>query len=505
MILINRRIKGDNEMKKGLKGVLLLILLCLSIFMPAEHVSAEDGAALQRVQDAGVLRVATSADFPPFEFYATVDGERQIVGMDIFIAEKIAEDLGVELDVQDLGFDSLLPALEAHNVDIVLAGMTPTPERRKSVDFSDIYYQTFQNVMIRTEDQEVYTSLESLSGQRIGVQSGSLQEELVNQIEDPEVMTLTDLNDLLLALKTNRLDAVIMQGPNAEAHAAQDDTLYTFEGGFELEEEDRGSAIAFRPGDDSLVEAINESLAEIEEQNLTDDYLAQAGEFMLASELDDNGEEIDEGFVSSYWEYFLDGTLITLLISAVSVFFGMILGTILSFMRLSNNFILKFLGSAYVEFVRGTPMMIQVMFIYFASGLVFNLPALTSGIIAVSLNSGAYICEIIRSGLKSVDKGQAEAARSLGMSKGNAMRYIIFPQALKNIWPALGNEFITIIKESSIVSVIGVGELIFQTRVVRSISFQGILPLFVTMLIYFALTFSLTKLLNFYEGKMNHD
>ncbi|GAA0363663.1 ABC transporter substrate-binding protein/permease [Alkalibacterium iburiense] len=485
-------------MKKGIKGVLLLVLLSVILFKPTQQVSAEEDTALQRVQEAGVLRVATSADFPPFEFYATIDGERQIVGMDIFIAEKIAEDLGVELDVQDLGFDSLLPALEAHNVDIVIAGMTPTPERRKSVDFSDIYYRTFQNIMIRAEDQVELNSLESLSGKRIGVQSGSLQEELANQIDNPDLMTLTDLNDLLLALKTDRLDAVIMQGPNAEAHASQDDSLYTYDGGFELDDEDRGSAIAFRPGDDSLVEAVNESLAEIEEQNLTEDYLAQAGEYMLA-------EDSDEGFLSSYWEYFLDGTLTTLFISALSVFFGMILGTVLSFMRLSSNIVLKALGSAYVEFVRGTPMMIQVMFIYFASGLVFNLPALTSGIIAVSLNSGAYICEIIRSGLNSVDKGQTEAARSLGMSKGHAMRYIIFPQALKNIWPALGNEFITIIKESSIVSVIGVGELIFHTRVVRSISFQGILPLVVTMLIYFVLTFSLTKILNYYEGRMNHD
>src|SRR5690554_3607882 len=120
-------------MKKAIKGVLLLLLLSVTLFKPTQHVSAEEDTALQGVQEAGVLRVATSADFPPFEFYATVDGERKIVGMDIFIAEKIAEDLGVELDVQDLGFDSLLPALEAHNVDIVIAGMTPTPERRKSV------------------------------------------------------------------------------------------------------------------------------------------------------------------------------------------------------------------------------------------------------------------------------------------------------------------------------------------------------------------------------------
>ena len=183
----------------------------------------------------------------------------------------------------------------------------------------------------------------------------------------------------------------------------------------------------------------------------------------------------------------------------------MIIGVILALLRLSDNWILKTLATAYVEFVRGTPLMIQIMFVYFAVGYLINLPALASGIIAVSLNSGAYICEIIRSGLNSVPVGQVEAARSLGMSKQTALRYITFPQALKNIWPALGNEFITIIKESSIVSIIGVSELIFQTRVVTSISYRGILPLFITMIIYFILTFSLTKLLNYYERKMAYD
>ncbi|GEN50240.1 ABC transporter substrate-binding protein/permease [Alkalibacterium pelagium] len=492
-------------MKKGIKGFIALLILFSTLFIPAEPVLAEDGSALQRVQDAGVLVVGTSADFPPFEFYAVVDGERQVVGMDMMIAQKVADDLGVELQIQDIGFDSLLPALEARNVDVVIAGMTPTAERRRSVDFSDIYFQTFQNIMIRAEDEDVYDSLESLSGLTVGVQSGSLQEDLAQQIPDAEIMSLTDLNDLLLALKTNRIEAIVMQGPNAEAHAGHDEDLHTFVGGFELDDDDQGSAIAFRQGEDSLVDAVNESLAEIEEQNLTEEYLAEAGEYMAQAELDEDGEEIEEGFIASYWEYFLDGTLITLLISASAVFFGLILGSLLALMRLSKVFLLKPLATAYVEFVRGTPLLIQVMFIYFASGMFFNLPALTAGIIAVSLNSGAYIAEIIRSGINSVNKGQDEAARSLGMSKNDSMRYIVFPQALKNIWPALGNEFITIIKESSIVSVIGVGELIFQTRVVRSISFQGILPLFITMLIYFALTFSLTKLLNFYEGRMNHD
>ncbi|GEK89596.1 polar amino acid transport system substrate-binding protein [Alkalibacterium putridalgicola] len=492
-------------MKKSVYVVLTLLLVLTGLFIPSEEVAAEDGAALKRVQDEGVLVVGTSADFPPFEFYAEVDGERQVVGMDMMIAQKIADDLGVDLEIQDIGFDSLLPALEARNVDIVIAGMTPTAERRKSVDFSEIYFKTFQNIMIRAEDKDVYTSIESLKGLPIGVQSGSLQEGLAEQIEDAELMSLTSLSDLLLALKTNRIEAMVMQGPNAEAHAGNDEDLFTFVGEFEMEDDDAGSAVAFRQGEDSLVTAVNESLAEIAEQNLTDDYLVVAGEYMVQSETDEDGEEVETGFASDYWQYFWDGTKITLLISAVSVFFGLILGAILALMRLSKTALFRFFATAYIEFVRGTPMLIQVMFIYFASGMFFNLPALTAGIIAVSLNSGAYIAEIIRSGLNSVDKGQEEAARSLGMGKNDALRHIIFPQALKNIWPALGNEFITIIKESSIVSVIGVGELIFQTRVVRSISFQGILPLFITMMVYFVLTFSLTKLLNFYEGRMNHD
>ncbi|WP_368645348.1 ABC transporter substrate-binding protein/permease [Alkalibacterium putridalgicola] len=489
-------------MKKSVYVVLTLLLVLTGLFIPSEEVAAEDGAALKRVQDEGVLVVGTSADFPPFEFYAEVDGERQVVGMDMMIAQKIADDLGVELEIQDIGFDSLLPALEARNVDIVIAGMTPTAERRKSVDFSEIYFKTFQNIMVRAEDEEVYTSLESLKGLPIGVQSGSLQEGLAEQIEDAELMSLTSLSDLLLALKTNRIEAMVMQGPNAEAHAGNDEDLFTFVGEFEMEDDDAGSAVAFRQGEDSLVTAVNESLAEIAEQNLTDDYLVVAGEYMAQSE---DAEEADSSFLSEYWGYFWDGTKITLLISSAAVFFGLILGIVLSLMRLSKNVVLKSLAVAYIEFVRGTPLLIQVMFIYFASGLFVNLPALAAGIIAVSLNSGAYIAEIIRGGLNSVNKGQEEAARSLGMSKNDSLRHIIFPQAIKNIWPALGNEFITIIKESSIVSVIGVGELIFQTRVVRSISFQGILPLFITMMVYFVLTFSLTKLLNFYEGRMNHD
>ncbi|WP_031671075.1 amino acid ABC transporter permease, partial [Listeria monocytogenes] len=157
----------------------------------------------------------------------------------------------------------------------------------------------------------------------------------------------------------------------------------------------------------------------------------------------------------------------------------------------------------YIEFVRGTPLLIQIFIVFFGTQIIgMDVSAFVSGCIALSLNSAAYVAEIIRAGISAVNKGQMEAARSLGMTQGASMRYIILPQAVKNILPALGNEFVTVIKESSIVSVIGVTELMFMTGVVQGASFKPFIPLIITSLIYFVLTFSLSRLLGVAERRM---
>ncbi|WP_034550318.1 ABC transporter substrate-binding protein/permease [Carnobacterium funditum] len=491
-------------MKKKIMAIVLSLIL-MSALLPSLHVLATD-KSLEKIKSKNSLVVGTSADFPPYEFHANLDGKDEIVGMDISIAKKIAKDLGVELKVRDIGFESLLPALEVGKVDIIISGMSASNERKESVDFSEVYYIGGQSLVVRPSDNKIYASKEDLYEKKIGVQTGSIQESLAKeQMAESSIMSLSKMTDLILALKTNKIEAIIMEKPSAMAYVANDDGLATFDGGFELEEDEQGAAVAVKKGSENLVASINQSIAIIKENNLTKDYLKEAGELLKES----RGQQSQEGSKSktmvNYWSYFAKGTGYTILISVLSVFFGTILGVILSLMRMSDNKFISIPATAYVEFVRGTPLLIQVMFIYFAVGYLINIPALASGIIAVSLNSGAYICEIIRSGLNSVSKGQTEAARSLGMSKKTAMRYIIFPQGLKNIWPALGNEFITVIKESSIVSIIGVGDLIFQTKIVTSLSYRGIAPLAVTMVIYFILTFSLTKCLNHYERKMDYD
>lgn len=209
-------------------------------------------------------------------------------------------------------------------------------------------------------------------------------------------------------------------------------------------------------------------------------------------------------FLSKYSNYFVVGTRTTLILAFFAVLFGTILGLFLSLMKLSKIKVLKAIAIAYIEFVRGTPLLIQIWIIYIGLPLIIgvDLPDILTGIIALSLNSGAYVAEIIRAGIQAVDKGQMEAARSLGMNQGMAMREIIIPQAFKNILPALGNEFISIIKESSMVSVIGVAELMYNSGTVRAASFLGLEPLIVAAAIYFVITFILTRVMGALERRL---
>ncbi len=223
---------------------------------------------------------------------------------------------------------------------------------------------------------------------------------------------------------------------------------------------------------------------------------------------------MDFSFLSKYYSFFISGAKYTIILAFFTVVIGTILGLLLSLMKLSKNKILKYIAVSYIEFIRGgTPVLVQLYIIYYGLptiGIKFpevpilgsNFPDFFAGILALSINSGAYVAEIIRAGIQAVDKGQMEAARSLGMSESMAMKNVIIPQAFKNILPALGNEFITIIKESSIVSIIGIHELMYNADTVRGNIFRPFEPLIVAAVMYFILTFTLSKLLGVAERRM---
>lgn len=213
---------------------------------------------------------------------------------------------------------------------------------------------------------------------------------------------------------------------------------------------------------------------------------------------------MDFSFLQKYYGFFIDGTSITLFLSFFGVALGVMLGVLLALMKLSKNILLKSFSTAYIEVVRGTPLLVQLYIIYYGLPRLVGLDFgdITLGIVAISLNSAAYVAEIIRAGILSIDKGQMEAARSLGMPHNMAMTKIIIPQAFKNILPALGNEFIVLIKESSIVSVVGIHDLMYNADTVRGNTYLPFEPLIIAALIYFVITFILSKLLSLLERRM---
>jgi arginine/lysine/histidine transport system permease protein len=210
-------------------------------------------------------------------------------------------------------------------------------------------------------------------------------------------------------------------------------------------------------------------------------------------------------FLGTYYQFFLTGIYYTVILAVIAVVLGSILGVALTILRRSHFKPIKFIGNLYVEFVRGTPILAQIYIIYIGVPALFSgydIPDLAVGAIALSLNAAAYISETIRSGIEAVSKGQMEAARSLGMNERQAMFDIILPQAFKNILPALGNQFIGSIKDSSIVSIIGVAELMYKTTIVRGNTALGLEPILVASLGYLVLTFTLSRLLGGVERRL---
>ena len=227
---------------------------------------------------------------------------------------------------------------------------------------------------------------------------------------------------------------------------------------------------------------------------------------------------MDFSFLSKYWQFYLVGAKNTILLAILAVAFGTAIGLFLALMKLSKQKPLRFFAGAYIEFIRGTPLLVQLFIVYYGlqtigirfpdlpwidSILGINFSDFMSGVLTLGINSGAYVGEIFRAGIQAVDKGQMEAARSLGMPHSMAMRNIIIPQAVRNILPALGNEFIVVIKESSIVSIIGIAELMYKADTIRGNTFQPFEPLLVAALIYFLMTFPLSKLLAHIERRMS--
>ena len=213
--------------------------------------------------------------------------------------------------------------------------------------------------------------------------------------------------------------------------------------------------------------------------------------------------------LQNYWKVFLiEGISNTLILTCIAVSLGAILGTFVAMLKMSRFRLLRFIITAYVEIIRGTPILLQLYIFYFALPQMLPFLKLSPFMwvaIAMCVNSSAYVSEVIRSGIQAVDKGQTEAARSLGLSAGQTMRKVILPQAIKNILPALGNEFIMILKETSLASTFYLGDLMTSYLLVKGATYLGFECLIIVGVIYFCLTYPLSKVVGYFEKRMASD
>ena len=203
----------------------------------------------------------------------------------------------------------------------------------------------------------------------------------------------------------------------------------------------------------------------------------------------------------------LEGALVTIKITALSVGFGLLIGLVASIARMSKLWLVKMLASLYVDFIRGTPLLVQIFIIYFALPMIpgVRVDPLVAAITACSINSGAYVAEIFRAGIESIDKGQMEAGRSLGMTWGQTMYYIIVPQAFKRVIPPLGNEFIAMLKDSSLVSVIGFEELTRRGQLIIARTYGSLEIWLSVAVIYLAMTFVISRFVAYLERRYKID
>lgn len=485
-------------MKKWKKMVMffLPVFMFFATIAPLFNVAAAEqkDATYEAIQKKGELTVGLSADYAPYEFHATVKGKDKIVGFDISIAQKIADDMGVKLHVEELGFDALLGALKTGKIDLIISGMSPTAERLKEVDFSDPYMNVQQRLIVRKTDKDKYTKTDQFEGVAVAAQKQTTQEELAKtELTGSKVVSLQKVPDVVMNLKNKKVDGIILEGPVAQAYVDHNDDLAFSD--LKFENGSKQTAVALPKNAPVLKSNINKSIHNITNSGLLKGYQKEANSLMFKE---------DESFFEKYYPYYLQGTGTTIILAVIGVFFGVVLGTMFALMKLAKNKLLKLIATVYIEYVRGTPLLVQIFIVYFGTGIMgLDLSRFLAGVIALSLNSAAYVAEIIRAGIAAVNKGQMEAARSLGMNQKQSMQYIIFPQAIKNILPALGNELVTVIKESSVISVIGVSELIFQAGNVQGASFKPFLPYLIVSVIYFILTFSLSRLLSFAERRMS--
>ncbi|MEF9952712.1 MAG: transporter substrate-binding domain-containing protein [Clostridium sp.] len=258
-------------------AVMMFTLASCSGSNDSKEAGAKPAGLVSKIKESGKLIVATNPEFAPFEFMTMKDGKSVVTGADIMLAEEIAKDLGVKLEVTNMNFDGLIESLAAGNCDMVIAGMNPTPKRKEKVNFSDLYYgDSPQVILINKKNVDKIKTKEDLKGKIVGAQKGTVQEEVVtNELNGSTLKAITNIPNLLQELKNGTIDALVLEKPVAEeALKATGKDLQL--AGFEIDIDYSGYALAIKKGNEDLVAEVNKTIARVKKEGLFDKFLEES-------------------------------------------------------------------------------------------------------------------------------------------------------------------------------------------------------------------------------------
>ncbi|KJL48523.1 Glutamine transport system permease protein GlnP [Microbacterium hydrocarbonoxydans] len=440
--------------------------------------------------------IGTDTTFAPFEF-TNSDGE--LVGIDMDLLRAIAKDQGFEVEIRQLGFDAAVQALQSNQVDAVMAGMSITDERKKTFDFSDPYFTS--GIQLGVLDSSDVQSLDDLDGKTVAVKTGTQGQTFAEENQEKygfKVTPYQDTTDMVDAVKAGQAVGYFEDFP-VLAYGIQQGSGFRLVGEPELGGE---YGFAVNKGQHpELVEMFNKGLANLKASGDYDKIV----DTYLSGEASDQPTDIISVAVK-YWPALMNGLWLTILATLVALVAAFVLGIVFGFGRISGFFLFRWLATAYVFVFRGTPILVQAFFVFFAipqlfPGLTFN--PFVAGAITLSLNTGAYMTEIIRGGIQAVDPGQNEASRSLGLGHWKTMQKVVLPQAFRIMIPSFVNQGIITLKDTSLISVIGLAELTFQSRQIIASTYLSAQVLTIVAVIYFVVITLLTLLANRLERKFN--
>ncbi|MBF5046024.1 MULTISPECIES: ABC transporter permease subunit [Myxococcaceae] len=447
-------------------------------------------------KDTGrTVRIGVDATYPPFE--SVQDG--QFTGFDVELGRALAEEMGGRAEFVNTSFDGVFPALLGGKFDLVMSAVTITDERRARLAFSEPYYTAGQVVAVREGEQQV-KSIDDLDGKTAGIQINTTASLVLQKHPAVTVRQYPTIDLALQDLANGNLAAVVGDAPTLRYFIAHGFGRLSTVGAL-LTEEHYG--IAMDPRRTDLHKEVNAALARLRANGkfaaLEEKYFGKAAAAEAAQA---------QGAAQLPWarmaRTLLRGLVLTVALTLLSLVLGLPLGLALALARLSRRGWIRAVASSYVELFRGTPLLVQIIFVYYALPQLvgLDLAPFAAAVLALTLNCAAYVAEIFRAGIGAVDAGQLEAAQALGLSRWQGMRHVVLPQAFRHALPPLTNEAIALLKDSSLVSIIGMAEL---TRSGQELASQLAAPLAVwpaVALFYLLVTFPLTRLAGGLERRL---